>query len=141
MDTQKKFKIRTKTKLEVALYPIIKELGRMPTANELTRFVGGNPYGWGRILNGLKPSGDYHAILKILKKHDLLFDAQKELLGARYRQILGEKTRKGGMVPHKILLHSYSCSNDAKRISLGHPYLDISQEPKYSLEILSLPVR
>jgi hypothetical protein len=61
-------KFRRKSDLDVALYPIIKELGYKPVAKELSLLLGGHAADWGRILKGQqKIAGEYHARLKRVK--------------------------------------------------------------------------
>lgn len=86
------------------LFPIIKELGRMPTAIELSNSLGGDPSGWGRILKEqCKPSGEYHARLKLLR--DGIGDAQFKLQIAKTSKKYGERNRKGKLVPHAKDIH------------------------------------
>jgi hypothetical protein len=90
---------RKKTELEIALWPIISSLGRMPTPKELNRILGGDLSDWGRILKGQqKISGEYHARLELLKGG--VDGAQFELRAAEASKKYGERTRKGRIVPH-----------------------------------------
>jgi hypothetical protein len=91
---------RKKTDLEIALSPFISAVGRMPTPKEMSRSVGGDPSGWGRILKGQQRiSGEYHARLKLLERSGI-DNAQFELRAAGANKKYGERTRKGRIVPH-----------------------------------------
>ena len=90
---------RKKTELEIALWPIISSLGRMPTPGEMNRYLGGDKSHWGRILKGQqKIAGEYHARLKLLKEG--IDNAQFVLRVAETSTKYGERTRKGRLVPH-----------------------------------------
>jgi hypothetical protein len=93
-------KFRRKSDLDIALTPIIEELGHNPTPTELSLLLGGDPADWGRILRGQqKIAGEYHARLKLVK--DAGFEnARLELAAAARSKKYGERTRKGRIVPH-----------------------------------------
>jgi hypothetical protein len=93
-------KFRRKTDLEIALAPLVRAFGRMPTPKETSSYIGGDPSDWGRIFQGQqKISGEYHARLKVLK-NDGFDDAQFELQAAEASRKYGGRTRKGRLIPY-----------------------------------------
>ena len=79
---------------------MVRELGHMPSAQELSHILGSDPSGWGRILKGqCKSSGEYHAKLQRVKEVGLK-NAGLEMQAAEVSRKYGWKTRKGRLVPH-----------------------------------------
>ena len=90
---------RKKTVLEIALSPFISAVGRMPTPKELSRSLGGDPSGWGRILKGQqKIAGEYHARLKLLDGGTVNISFKRQ--AAEASEKYAGKTRKGRIAPH-----------------------------------------
>lgn len=86
---------RKKSDFEVTLSSIVKELGHMPSAKEMSNTLGSDPSGWGRILKRqCEPAGEYHAKLKRVK--EVGFEgAGQELIAAERSRKYRWKTRNG----------------------------------------------
>jgi hypothetical protein len=97
-------KIRIKPEMEILMSAMVRELGYMPSAKDLSDILGGDPSGWGRILKRqCRPSGEYHAKLKRVRDVGLEntgFELNVAEISKKYRW----KTRNGGLVPHTKFL-------------------------------------
>ena len=90
---------RKRTELEIALFPFIKILGRMPTPTELVNKLGGSPHDWGRILKGQqKIAGEYRAKLECVKKDGIDNTRYGLKIAEMMKEKYGVTTRKGRII-------------------------------------------
>ena len=89
---------KRKSNLDKVLSIIAKELGREPSAEDMSNTLGEDISGWGRILNEkCKPSGEYHAKLNLVREFGLEL-ARKSIYVSENRITPRQKTRNGNSV-------------------------------------------